>query len=93
MLISALANIVNITFSFVIHKFFVFKSTGRWLNEYLRAYVSYGFGAILGTMMTWVLVDFFTVNFALSQLIVIGVNFALTYLLHKKFTFKMADHE
>lgn len=88
--ISTLANIANITAAFLVYKLFVFRTHGGWLIEYLRCYVTYGGAAILGILLVWVLVSFAGVPFWISQGLAIIVTIAVSFLMHKKFTFAAA---
>ena len=48
---SALGTVICITFSFVCHKLFVFKTRGNFLKEYLRAFVVYGGTSLAGFVL------------------------------------------
>lgn len=86
--ISIIINIICITFSFLTYKVFVFQTKGQWIREYLRCYVVYGAGIVIGTLLLWVLVDFFDVPFWIAQLIILCIGIAISYLGHKNHTFK-----
>jgi putative flippase GtrA len=93
--ISTLANIVNITMAFFVYKLFVFRTQGSWLIEYLRCYVTYGGMAILGILLIWLLVSFAGVPFWISQGLAIIFTIAVSFVMHKQFTFAAAlvDHD
>ena len=85
-----LNNIIAITFSFTLLKFFVFKTTNiNWFLEYIRSYVVYGIQGLAGILTLWVCVSFFYINIFFSQAISILTTVLLSYLGHKKFTFKV----
>ena len=85
-----LNNIVAITFSFTLLKFFVFKTTNiNWFLEYIRSYVVYGIQGLAGILILWVCVSFFNINIFFSQAISILTTVLLSYFGHKKFTFKV----
>lgn len=85
-----LNNIIAITFSFTLLKFFVFKTTNiNWLLEYIRSYVVYGIQGLAGILTLWVCVSFFNINIFFSQAISIITTVLLSYFGHKKFTFKV----
>ena len=85
-----LNNITAITFSFTLLKFFVFKTTNiNWFLEYIRSYVVYGIQGLAGILTLWVCVSFFYINIFFSQAISILTTVLLSYLGHKKFTFKV----
>ncbi|HBF32928.1 TPA: hypothetical protein DDW35_00045 [Candidatus Sumerlaeota bacterium] len=50
-LASAVGNPVNITFSFLTYKFFVFKTQGHHLREYLRCWAVYGTSSLVGVFV------------------------------------------
>lgn len=85
-----LNNIIVITFSFTLLKFFVFKTTNiNWFLEYIRSYVVYGIQGLAGILILWVCVSFFNINIFFSQAISILTTVLLSYFGHKKFTFKV----
>ena len=85
-----LNNIIAITFSFTLLKFFVFKTTNiNWFLEYIRSYVVYGIQGLAGILILWVCVSFFNINIFFSQAISILTTVLLSYFGHKKFTFKV----
>ena len=86
--IAAIANVLNITCAFILHKLFVFRTKGAWLQEYLRAYMSYGLTALFGILLVWVFVDFFGMRFWLAQGIAIIASVPASFVLQKRFTFK-----
>lgn len=90
--ISIFGNLINITFSFMTYKFFVFRSPGSWWRQYFRAWATYGFSAALSVLLTWFFVDMFGVKFALSQVIIIGLGVIISYAMHKNFTFRAVSN-
>ena len=85
-----LNNIIAITFSFTLLKFFVFKTTNiNWFLEYIRSYVVYGIQGLAGILILWVCVSFFNINIFFSQAISILTTVLLSYFGHKKFTFRV----
>jgi putative flippase GtrA len=74
--------------SFTTYRFFVFKSQGDWFPEYLRAFCVYGLSGLLGTFSLVILVDVFGAKFWLAQGVVIFFTVLISYVGHKKFTFK-----
>jgi putative flippase GtrA len=53
---NALGSVVCITVSFVCHKFFVFRTRGNFLKEYLRSFVVYGGAALIGFILLPILI-------------------------------------
>ncbi len=89
--ISTFANIINISFAFILYKIFVFKTRGGWIHEYFRAYLTYGVAAVLGTMLVWLMVDFLNIAFWVAQAAVMSGTIVLSFFLHKNFTFASSD--
>ena len=87
-LIAVLANLIAISMSFIIYKVFVFRTTGEWMREYLRSYVSYGSAAVLGVFLFWFLVDVFGMNIWLTQFLCIIMTATASYFANKYYTFK-----
>lgn len=88
LVIIVLANILNISMSFLTYKIFVFKTRGNWLSEYVRCYVVYGNIAIVGMLLIWVMVDFFMVPFWIAQALILLITVIISYVAHARFTFK-----
>lgn len=86
--IGCISNIISITFSFVTFKIFVFKTRGRWMAEYFRAYVVYGTIATAGVIFLWVYIDMLHLNIWIAQLLVILSTLVLSYIGHSRFTFR-----
>jgi putative flippase GtrA len=86
--ISILVNIIAITMSFLSYKLFVFKTPGKWFMEYLKIYLVYGGTALIGTFLLWGFVDYFKISIWISQGLVLGLLFIISFILNKNFTFK-----
>lgn len=86
--IMVLANVVCITFSFVIYKLFVFKTKANWLKEYLRCYLVYGGAAIVGIFGIWILVELLGIPFWIAQALLLSISIVVSYLGHDRFTFR-----
>jgi len=87
--ISALSNIIAITFSFFVYKSYVFRTQGNWLKEYLKCFIVYGGSALFGIFMIWVLVDRLSINIWVAQFLTIAITVAGSYFGHRRFTFKV----
>ena len=85
--IGAIASVINITFSFLTYKLYVFRTKGNWLREYLRCYVVYGVGTVIALLAMWLLVDFLSVQFWLAQALVMAVIIVFSYFGHSRFSF------
>lgn len=86
-IVGLLSNVLAITFSFLMYKCFVFKTKGRWLSEYLKAYLVYGLMAGVGIVMLWFYVGVLNVSIYLAQALVILTTVVLSYIGHARFTF------
>jgi putative flippase GtrA len=89
LLIGILINILNVTMSFFIYKFFVFKTKKNWFQEYLRSYITYGGVALMSLCILWFNVDYLKIPFWLAQGLVTFLGFLFSYIGHDRFTFKV----
>jgi len=85
--IGAIGNILAISISFLTYKIFVFKTDGRWLLEYLRSYLVYGFAALMNILLLWLFVEKFSFNVWLAQGMSMLLTVVLSYIAHSRFTF------
>jgi putative flippase GtrA len=88
-IVAILSNILAISMSFLTHKLFVFKTKGNWIIEYMRAYCVYGLLAIVGIILLIIFVRWLEIQFWLAQGLVVFLSVVVSYLGHKKFTFKL----
>lgn len=86
--IGAVSNLLAIAFSFATYKVLVFKTRGRWFQEYLRANLVYGSLALIGIMLLWVFINGMGLSIWLAQGLIIISTVALSYIAHNAFTFK-----
>lgn len=86
--IGIMINVISITVAFLGYKLFVFESSGNWLHEYLRCYVTYGFSAILGIALIWLFVEQWGWIFWFSQGLIIILSTVISYFMHRHFTFR-----
>ncbi len=87
LLVGGIAYVISSTMSFMTYKLFVFKTSGNWLNEYMKSYVVYGATAVINIILLWLLVDGMRIPFWLAQLIMIVFVAIVSYLSHSRFTF------
>ena len=88
--VGIMANVISISFSFVMFKIFVFKTKNtNWIKEYLRGYIVYGIKAIVSILMLWACIEILKLNIFISQAIAILITTIITYTGHKKYTFKV----
>ena len=81
-------NIIDISFSFVVLKIYVFKSKGRWLAQYLRSYITYANIFILNILLLFLFLKVFYIPFYISSFLVIVLCTSVSYILNLKFTFR-----
>lgn len=85
--IGIMINVISITVAFLGYKLLVFKTSGNWLNEYLRCYITYGFSAVLGVALIWLFVEQWGWIFWFSQGLIILLSTVISYFMHRYFTF------
>lgn len=87
-IIAIISNFIAISMSFYVYKIFVFKTSGNWLHEYLRAWIVYGNMAIISVILLWIFVDLFNFNIWIAQAFIVLITVFISYIGHKRFTFK-----
>jgi putative flippase GtrA len=92
---SLLSSLLNITVSFLGYKWFVFKTTGNYLVEWVRCLMVYSGGIALGLALlppTVFLVSRVTQNPAAAPYIagalLMGFNVVFSFVGHKNFSFR-----
>jgi len=88
LLVLALATVVNVTISYLTQKFFVFRTSGNCLLEYLRFYLVYAVPIALGFVMFPMLVSGLGANPYLAQGLILLVTVVLSYLGHSRVSFR-----
>ncbi len=87
-IIGILSNLITLNFSFLTHKIFVFRTKGKWLNEYRKAYTVYGATSLIGALLLWVFIDFLSLSIWVAQAVTIAIIVLISYIGHKRYTFK-----
>lgn len=82
--------IIGVTQNLFSFKLLVFRTKGRWLQEYGRMYVTYAGMFLFESVAVQVISGVFGWSLFLSRLPTLAVVTALTYLGHKHFTFRTA---
>ena len=88
---AVLVNILAITNAFLCYKFFVFRTKGNFLREYLKCYLVYGAGALLGLAGLFLLVSIAGMNPVLANILITGITVILSYFGHKYFSFRRSS--
>jgi putative flippase GtrA len=86
--IGLVSNWVSISFSFMVYKYYVYQSTGSFWREYIRSFAVYGFGGALSTLLMWAMLDYFSLDIWLAQMLVLPIVFLFSVVGHGRFTFK-----
>ncbi|MEI6286680.1 MAG: GtrA family protein [Bacillota bacterium] len=86
--ILVLVNIITITMAYIGYKFFVFKTKGNYLREYLRFYVVYGTGFVVNVALFPVLTYWLHINAYISQMLINGLIIIMSFIAHNNFSFK-----
>lgn len=79
--------VIAVTHNFFTFKFLVFRSTGPWLREYLRMYVTYGATFAVQSVMTLAISHALGWTVFWANLPTIVVVTLMSYFGHKHFTF------
>jgi putative flippase GtrA len=87
-IIALICNLIAMAMSFVVYKIFVFKTSGNWIREYIKAFIVYGNAAVISIFLIWLFVDIIGWNIWTSQALTIVITVLISYIGHKQFTFK-----
>lgn len=89
-----ISTVINISFSYFNYKFFVFKTKGNYLREWMRCVVVYsggiGLGAVLLPIVVFVIRRWTGIGSGapyLAGALLMAVNVMYSFLGHKKFSF------
>ena len=97
MVASVVSQIAGVTFSYLTYKFFVFKTKGNYLREYVKCWSVYGAAAALNVAAlpacVWILNKISPEDLRvfvpyLGGLIVTGITVLFSWFGHKKVTFR-----
>lgn len=99
-LASVLSSVINITVSFLGYKWFVFKSKGNYLREWIRCVGVYSGGIVLGLLLLPIIVLTIRHNFAcqreapyIAGALLAGVTVIMSFFGHKHVSFRSARSE
>ena len=88
MIIIGFSGIINITNAYICHKFFVFKTKGNYVKEYLRYYVVYSVPMAIGFIAFPICIEIFKMNFYVTQALLTGITVIVSYFGHKHVSFR-----
>jgi putative flippase GtrA len=80
--------LINVTMAYCIDKFFVFRTKGNYLREYLRFYAVYAVPIGVGFTLLPLLIEVFGLNAYLAQALVVAVTVVIGYFGHKHVSFR-----
>ena len=93
-IVGPIANVINITFSLLNYKLFIFKTKGNYVREWLRCATVSGGGVILGTLALPALVLLLRVATPVKDsapyigwALLLGASVLISFVGHRKFTF------
>ena len=88
-LLTLLATIVNIFFTFINYKFFYFKTHKKFFfKELLKINFSYIFIILLNTFLLWFLTERIFLKIYFTQILIIVINIAISIKLNFNYVFK-----
>ena len=88
-LLTLLATIVNIFFTFINYKFFYFKTHKKFFfKELLKINFSYIFIILLNTLLLWFFTEMIYLNIYFTQILIIVTNIAISTKLNFNYVFK-----
>jgi putative flippase GtrA len=90
-MIALLAYLLSITSSFLVYRYFVFKSTGRFLHEYLKSFVVYSATLIINLGLLIILVEILDIHPVIAQILTAVITVTLSYMGNSRFAFKKND--
>ncbi|WP_407984800.1 GtrA family protein [Pontiella sulfatireligans] len=86
MVILTVSTVLGVTNAYVCHKFFVFRTKGNYLREYLRFYAVYSVQIVINYISLPLLMKSGMSPY-LAQGLIVGITTAGTYLGHKHISF------
>jgi putative flippase GtrA len=85
---AVLAYLINVTIAFLGYKWFVFRTRGNYVGEYVKVHVVYGPKEVVALAAFFVLVRSWGMNKYLGQFLVTAGTIILSYQGHKNFSFR-----
>ena len=82
-----IAYVVSVTQSFFVYKFFVFKTSGNWLSEYIKCYYLSAINAIIGIIGVYLLLEKLNIAFWIAQGIMLIMTLIFSYVGLKNYIF------
>ena len=88
MVILVLTNLLAVSMAYVIYKKYVFCTHGNIFREYIKFYTVYGAAIVFGLVSTPFCIEVVGINFYISQLLILVVTVAFSFVCHKRFSFR-----
>lgn len=83
-----LSHVVSVTNAYVAYKLLVFRTKGKWFQEYVRFNTVYLIVLLMNLITLPALVEIFSMNPVVGQAWFVVVTVTVSYLGHKHFSFK-----
>ena len=80
-------NLINICFSYISYKFFVFKNKNKIHKEIFKAIVSYLLILFVNMTLIFLLIEIIKLNIYTAQVIVLSCIVPIAYFLHNNYTY------
>jgi putative flippase GtrA len=93
LILIAFSTILNITNAYICHKFFVFRTKGNYLKEYLRYYVVYSIPIGLAFVLFPFCIEVLGMNFYVVQAILTFITVITSYFGHKHVSFRQGGKQ
>jgi putative flippase GtrA len=90
MIIMVIGTVVNITISYFNYKLIVFKTKGNYIREYLRFYVVYSVPIGFSFIAFPICYQGLGMNPYLAQALIMAVTVVVSYIGHKKISFRQS---
>ena len=87
-IILAFSSVLNITNAYICHKFFVFKTKGNYIREYLRYYIVYSVPIGIGFIFFPICIELLRMNFYIAQALLTFITVIVSYFGHKHVSFR-----
>jgi putative flippase GtrA len=88
LLAAIISHCIGVTHSYLWNKYWVFKSSQPTLAEFIRFNIVYLNVLIANIVILFILVEYFTINPRIAQLIVLPITAIISYFGHRKWSFK-----
>lgn len=88
LVIMTICQILSVTQAFLVYKLLVFRTRGRWIEEYTRCYVVYAGAIVFSYIAMPLLVGPAGVHPLVANTVVTVVTVVISFIGHRRFSFK-----